>query len=43
MEVFGQTESGEDVWKYTIRNKHGLELEVISFGATFVALRCPDR
>lgn len=42
-EVFGQTESGEDVWRYTIKNKHGLELEVISFGATFVALRCPDR
>ena len=42
-EVFGTTESGEEVIKYTIRNSNGLELDVISFGATLVSLKCPDR
>ena len=42
-EVFGTTESGEEVIKYTIKNSNGLELDVISFGATFVSLKCPDK
>ena len=42
-EVFGKTETGEDVMKYTIQNSNGLELVVISWGATFVSLKCPDR
>jgi len=42
-EVFGKTETGEDVIKYTIQNNKGLELVVISWGATLVSLKCPDR
>ncbi|XP_068730399.1 galactose mutarotase-like [Montipora capricornis] len=42
-EVFGQTESGEDVIKYTIKNSNKHELCVISLGATLVSLKCPDR
>jgi len=42
-EAFGKTESGEEVIKYTIKNSNGLELDVISFGATLVSLKCPDR
>jgi len=42
-EVFGKTKSGEEVIKYTIQNSNGLELVVISFGATLTGLKCPDR
>ena len=42
-EVFGKTESGEEVIKYTIQNSNGLELVVISFGATVVSVKCPDK
>lgn len=40
---FGRTPEGEVVRLYTLRNAHGLELRVMSYGATITELRVPDR
>jgi aldose 1-epimerase len=34
---------GQPVERYTLRNAHGIELRVISYGATLTELRLPDR
>ena len=42
-ELYGTAADGRDVHKFTLRNKNGLELQVISLGATVISLKCPDR
>ena len=41
-EPYGEV-GGQLVERYTLRNAHGLELRVISYGATLTELRLPDR
>ena len=41
--LFGKTDDGQDVYKFIIENKNGLALEVVSYGAIVVGIRCPDK
>ena len=41
-EAYGEV-GGQPVERYTLRNAHGIELRVISYGATLTELRLPDR
>jgi aldose 1-epimerase len=40
---FGKTKDGQEITLYTIRNRHGLLLKMMNYGATVVALETPDR
>ncbi|HEX8191055.1 MAG TPA: aldose epimerase family protein [Pyrinomonadaceae bacterium] len=42
-EGFGSTKGGEAVEIYTLRNGRGAEARVMTFGATLVSLKVPDR
>lgn len=41
--AFGETREGNAIECYTLRNAHGLEAEIITYGGTLRALRAPDR
>lgn len=43
MTTFGTTVDGKTVDVFTLRNAHGIEVELIGLGATIVSLRVPDR
>jgi len=40
---FGVTADGQAVTRYTLRNTHGMQADVLDFGATLHALHVPDR
>ncbi len=40
---FGKTSEGIPVYRYVLSNKKGVEAVVISYGATLVSLKVPDR
>jgi aldose 1-epimerase len=42
-EDFGRTKGGEAVEVYTLRNRRGAEARVMTYGATVVSLKVPDR
>ena len=42
-ELYGKTSDGKDVHRFTLKNRNGLELQIITYGATVVSLKCPDR
>ena len=42
-ELFGTTKEGKDVFKYTLKNHHGMEVDIITYGGIITALRVPDR
>ncbi len=42
-EAFGTTTDGKDVDAFTLTNAKGLELRAITYGATIISLRVPDR
>ncbi|HEX8294420.1 MAG TPA: aldose epimerase family protein [Pyrinomonadaceae bacterium] len=42
-EGFGSTKGGEAVEIYTLRNRRGAEARVMTYGATLVSLKVPDR
>jgi aldose 1-epimerase len=42
-ESFGSTKGGEAVEIYTLRNRRGAEARVMTYGATLVSLKVPDR
>lgn len=42
MTVWG-TVNGQEVKKFTLKNKAGQEVDVISYGATVTAIRTPDK
>jgi aldose 1-epimerase len=42
-EDFGLLPSGQRVHRYTIRNRHGLELRALDYGGIITSLRVPDR
>jgi aldose 1-epimerase len=41
--IFGKTPDGETVEIYTLKNSYGLEARVMTWGATLVSMRTPDR
>jgi aldose 1-epimerase len=41
--AFGATSDGTAVEKYTLRNSHGIEASVITYGATLQSLLMPDK
>jgi aldose 1-epimerase len=43
MKAFGTTPDGRDVHLFTLRNAHGLAVELSDFGATVLRLFAPDR
>lgn len=40
---FGQSKAGETIHRYVLRSERGLEATIISYGATLVSLKAPDR
>jgi len=40
---FGATERGEAVSVYTLKNAHGVQLNVLDYGGIIVSLQVPDR
>ncbi len=40
---FGKTGSGKEVELYTLENRHGMEVSIMTYGATVVDLIVPDR
>ena len=40
---FGKTASGEKVTQYSLTNKNGIEIDIITFGGRITALRTPDK
>ena len=40
---FGQTQSGVPVRLYTLRNRHGMEARIMTYGGIIVSLTAPDR
>lgn len=41
--IFGTLPTGEQVYSYTLKNKNGMEISIINYGATVVSLTAPDR
>ena len=41
--VFGETKEGETVERYTLTNENGLSAEIMTWGATLIAVNTPDR
>lgn len=42
-DVFGQMASGQPIERFTLRNRHGLSAQVMTFGATLLGVETPDR
>jgi aldose 1-epimerase len=42
-ETFGKTRAGQEIFLYTLENKHGLVAKVITYGALLTELHVPDR
>ena len=42
-EAFGKTKDGVAVDCYTLRNHNGVEMQVITYGATVISLKVPDQ
>jgi hypothetical protein len=43
VEPFGQTQDGQAVESYTLRNAHGLTAKVMTYGAILTEMHVPDR
>jgi aldose 1-epimerase len=41
--LFGKLKDGREVYEFTLKNKNGVEMKVINYGATIVSLKVPDR
>ena len=42
-QVFGSLPGGKDVFKYSLRNNTGMEVDIINYGAIVTAIRVPDK
>ena len=42
-QLFGTTPEGKEVYKYTLKNHQGMEVDIITYGAIITAMRIPDR
>ncbi len=41
--LFGTLPGGKEVYRYTLKNNRGMEVDIINYGAIVTALRLPDR
>jgi aldose 1-epimerase len=41
-QLFGTTPEGKEVFKYTLKNHHGMEVDIITYGGIITAIRFPD-
>lgn len=41
--TYGTTESGDRIDKVTVSNSHGMSISVISYGATLISVKMPDK
>lgn len=41
--LFGTTPEGKEVFKHTLKNNKGMEVDIITYGAIITAIRIPDR
>jgi aldose 1-epimerase len=41
--AFGKTAEGKEVWLYSLQNKKGMEVKIMTYGGTVISLRIPDR
>jgi aldose 1-epimerase len=41
-QLFGSTPEGKEVFKYTLKNHHGMEVDIITYGGIITAIRVPD-
>ncbi len=42
-QIFGTLPDGREVYRYTLKNSKGMEVDVINYGAIITAIRVPDR
>lgn len=42
-ELYGKLENGQEVFEYTIENTRGVQVSIITYGATMNRIICPDR
>jgi aldose 1-epimerase len=42
-EIFGTTQDGQPVELYTLTNKHHLEVQIMTLGATLISVKTPDK
>ena len=42
-ELFGKTINGEEIYKFTLTNKTGANISVITYGGTLTSINVPDR
>ena len=42
-EVWGKTKDGREVERVTLTNKNGIRVQVMTYGATLLAIETPDR
>lgn len=42
-EFFGTLPNGKEVYKYTLKNFNGMEVDIINYGAIITAIRIPDK
>lgn len=42
-QLFGTTPEGKKVFKFTLKNHHGMEVDIITYGGIITAIRVPDR
>jgi aldose 1-epimerase len=42
-QAFGSTPEGKEVFKYTLKNNRGMEVDIITYGGIITAIRIPDR
>jgi len=42
-EIFGKTSDGKEVELFTLNNENGVELKIMTYGATIVSLKVPDK
>lgn len=41
-QLFGSTPEGREVYKYTLKNNKGMEVDIITYGGIITAIRVPD-
>jgi len=42
-QTFGTTPEGKEVFKYTLKNHQGMEVDIITYGGIITAIRVPDK
>ena len=41
--LFGKLADGTEVYRYTLKNKNGMKVKILSYGGTIAQIKVPDR